>query len=316
MTDLKDALAAALVDLAAPLFRFAAHAPKRGTKTAAALDRHGLAIYPRHYYHPFITERDLILSPDEARSLPGVDLDADRQLAFIESLAGRSELAAFPETAEEAARLGAPFHIGSGSFGHGDSDLLYAIVRTHRPRLAIEIGSGDSTRVLKAAIDRTAQETPGYGCRHVCVEPYEQPWLEGFGVEVIRERVERLDPSFFAGMAAGDILFIDSSHIIRPDGDVVFEFLELLPRLPVGAFVHIHDIYTPYHYPREWMLDRGLLWNEQYLLEAFLSLNRDFEVVAALKWLSSVRNDGLAALLPGFAMRPTATPGSFWIRRV
>jgi len=74
-------------------------------------------------------------------------------------------------------------------------------------------------------------------------------------------------------------LFIDSSHIIRPQGDVLFEYLEILPILNAGVFVHIHDIFTPKDYLSEWILDGKVFWNEQYLLEAFLSFNTCFKIM-------------------------------------
>src|SRR5690606_29222842 len=99
------------------------------------------------------------------------------------------------------------------------------------------------------------------------------------GVEVLRKKVEDIPLEYFRQLQPNDVLFIDSSHVIRPQGDVLYEFLELLPDLPSGVFVHIHDIFTPFDYPEDWVKDHVRLWNEQYLLEAFLSFNRDFRIV-------------------------------------
>ena len=86
-----------------------------------------------------------------------------------------------------------------------------------------------------------------------CVEPCEQPWLESTGVEVLRKRVEVLDSQFFLCVERNDVLFIDSSHVIRPQGDVVFQYLSILPSLQNGVIVHVHDIFTPRDYPSEWL---------------------------------------------------------------
>jgi hypothetical protein len=133
---------------------------------------------------------------------------------------------------------------------------------------------------------------------------------------MVRERVERAAPALFEGLGQGDILFIDSSHVIRPQGDVVFEYLELLPKLASGVLVHVHDIYTPRDVPDDWIHERVRFWNEQYLLEAFLSFNREFRVVAALNHLKHDHFEALAACCPILGEEPHREPGSFWIARV
>ena len=111
------------------------------------------------------------------------------------------------------------------------------MVRHFKPQCIIEIGSGSSTLMVRNAIARNKSDNPQYRCRHMCIEPYEQPWLEKTEVELIRDKVENVDKSFFQQLGPNDILFIDSSHIIRPQGDVLFEYLELLPTLASGVLV-------------------------------------------------------------------------------
>jgi hypothetical protein len=167
--------------------------------------------------------------------------------------------------------------------------------------------------MARRALARNRAEDADYQCRHVCIEPYEMPWLERAGVEVVRERVEHLDPAMFAELDAGDVLFIDSSHVIRPQGDVVFEYLELLPTLRPGVIVHAHDIFTPRDYLQEWVVDRVRLWNEQYLLEAFLSHNHDWVVLGALNYLKHNHYARLQAVAP--YMTPEREPCSFYLQR-
>ena len=119
------------------------------------------------------------------------------------------------------------------------------------------------------AIQKNCLDDPKYHCEHVCIEPYEQPWLEKTGVSVRRELIEDVDFAFFSKLRENDVLFIDSSHIIRPQGDVLFEYLELLPRLSKGVIVHVHDIFSPKNYLKQWLEDDVRFWNEQYLLKAF-----------------------------------------------
>jgi hypothetical protein len=126
-----------------------------------------------------------------------------------------------------------------------------------------------------------------------------------------------MDLSLFDQLEAGDMLFIDSTHMIKPRGDVVVEYLELLPRLKPGVFVHVHDIFTPWDYPREWIVSQNRFWNEQYLLEAFLSFNSDFQVLLALNYLKQRHSDKLALSCPQFAKNPSGVhPGSFWMKRI
>ena len=118
-------------------------------------------------------------------------------------------------------------------------------------------------------------------------------------------------------MEAGDILFIDSSHMIRPQGDVLFIYQELLPALPPGVFVHVHDIFTPRDYPPGWLIKKRLFWNEQYLLEAFLAFNDSFEVVLACNQLYHEARERLLEKFTLLADAPDRhQPKSFWMRRV
>ena len=128
--------------------------------------------------------------------------------------------------------------------------------------------------------------------------------------------METLGAAYFQRLAANDILFIDSSHMIRPQGDVLFEFFEIIPSLASGAYVHVHDIFTPLDYPNEWTIDRMQFWNEQYLLEAYLAFNESFEVVAGLQYLLQKDAERLERALPRLAGRDNDIgTTSFWMRR-
>ena len=158
-------------------------------------------------------------------------------------------------------------------------------------------------------------ENKNYTCNHTCIEPYEQPWLEQLDVKLIREKVEHLDYSIFKNLEKNDILFIDSSHIIRPEGDVLFEYLELLPLLKPGVIVHIHDIFTPKNYLDNWVITEHRLWNEQYILEAFLTLNKEFKIIGALNFLHHNYSDEFDKKHPLSAQNKGHEPGGFWIQR-
>ncbi len=122
----------------------------------------------------------------------------------------------------------------------------------------------------------------------------------------------------FTGLDANDILFIDSTHVLKIGGDVKYEYLEILPRLKAGVIVHSHDIFLPREYPKKWILDNHWFWTEQYLLQAFLAFNSAFEVLWAAHFMRSKYLNELKTTFPCYSnMRSTDTigPGSLWIRR-
>ena len=284
--------------------------PHRFPRTTAALDRIG--VYPtRHqFYEPLVRPSDLRRPLHDVRTLPGLDLDVAGQLAFLERLRFGDELLALPDTPT------APgvFTFANARFGPGDAELLYSMIRELRPARIIEIGSGHSSLVANLAIDANRAEDPTYRCDHCCIEPFADEWLEARIENVVRSRVEHLDVRMFDELRAGDILFIDSTHVIRPQGDVLFEFLEVVGRLARGVYVHVHDVFTPRDYPSRWVLTERKLWNEQYLLEALLCHSDRFEVVVALNHMWHEHPAAVTAALPVLGRHPHAEPGSFWFR--
>jgi len=263
-----------------------------------------------HYYEPQFDNRQVRKCFSEDRNLPGIEWDVPGQLEMLERFEFAHELDGVPEQKASATE----FHFNNGAFDAGDAEYWYQLLRAIRPRRIIEIGSGHSTLMAIRALEHNQADDPEYECEHVCVEPYEMPWLEKVGVTVVRKKVEDLDLSFFSSLQADDILFIDSSHIIRPQGDVLFEYLELLPSLNQGVIVHVHDIFSPRNYPEKWLKDEVRFWNEQYLLEAFLSHNSAWKVVGALNYLKHNHYDRLAAVAP--FLSPEREPGSFYLRKI
>jgi predicted O-methyltransferase YrrM len=264
----------------------------------------------RHYYDPLFDPRDLSRPIGAPRSLPGISWNLPAQLAVLRQMNFAPELSEFLQPPADG---GLRFHYDNQSFLSGDADFLYSFVRLYKPRRVIEVGCGNSTLIIAAANRVNRRESPQHNCEHLCIEPYEHPWLERLPVTVLRQRVEHLDASAISALGAGDLLFIDSSHIIRPQGDVVCEILELLPRLSPGVVVHFHDIFSPRDYLPDWIEQRAYLWNEQYLLEAYLSENSCYELFAALNLLHHDHYDELARICARHAR--TFEPGSFYIRR-
>jgi hypothetical protein len=271
-----------------------------------------VGVFPirNHYYEPLFDPRSLRRPLDEKRNLAGIDWNLAEQLALLDSFAFTGELTDIPDSRRDEFT----FHFNNGSFEAGDAEYWYQLIRTKKPARIYEIGSGNSTLMARKAILKNEQEDPNYRCKHVCIEPYEKPWLERAGVAVLRKRVEEMDKEVFSELEGGDILFIDSSHVIRPQGDVLFEYLELLPSLQPGVVVHVHDIFTPRDYLKEWIVGRVRFWGEQYLLEAFLTSNQDWKILGALNYLHHYHYDSLKARSP--FLTPKLEPGSFYMEKV
>lgn len=266
------------------------------------------------YYEPLINFSLLRHPLEQPRNLPGVDLNVSEQLQLLQRMTFRDELRELmngPRSQDGTARK---YVADNGYFDAGDAEFWYSLIRLNKPRQIIEIGSGNSTLVAIAALKKNSSEPGGVSCRHVCIEPYEMPWLEQSGVEVLRARVETVDQEIFRQLQAGDILFIDSSHVIRPQGDVLCEFLELLPILQPGVIVHVHDIFTPRDYPTDWVVGHVRLWAEQYLLEAYLSENARWKIIGALNFLKHDHFSALQQACP--ALTSTHEPASFYMQKL
>jgi hypothetical protein len=258
-------------------------------------DRWGYHIRPIHYYEPLPDFREI--TPEQIqrrREFSAIDFRWDEQLRLLGAL--ESYAGELPES-----------EVHNDYFSGLDAVVYYSLIRHLKPRRIIEIGGGYSTRIAGKAL---AANQSG---RLTCIEPFPER-LNGssLGIELITKRVEEIDVSFFSSLKANDILFIDSSHTVKFGSDVCYEFLEILPSLKRGVWVHVHDIFFPHDYPAEWLLKRRLALNEQYLLEAFLAFNREFEVALANYWLAL---DHVPAVNRLFASAGPTGSSSFWFYR-
>ena len=269
----------------------------------------GLLPVRDHYYQPLINPaKHLTKSLREDRNLPGINFNIKEQLVILQSFNFNKELEKFP-LKKEGGNL--DYYFNNGSFESGDAEFLYNIIRVKKPGKFIEIGSGFSTLIANKAIQKNEN-----GCKHICIEPYEVKWIEKLDVEVIRKRVEDIDLSIFKSLEKDDILFIDSSHIIRPQGDVLLEYLEILPQCAPGVIIHVHDIFTPKDYLDDFVFNYHYLWNEQYLLEALLTNNNGFKIIGAVNYLKHHYFNELADKCPILRQQSYREPGSFWIVKI
>lgn len=260
-----------------------------------------------------------MLSPQlwERRSeMVGIDLNLPRQRELLHSLSMKyhREFDVFPL---ESTGDPAQFFLHNGFFQTVDAEILYCMVREHKPRRIVEIGSGNSSLLIAAALRRN-QSDGAVPAAYTIIDPYPAsqitPSLHEV-TQVVREPVQRVPLTLFESLGAGDLLFIDSTHVLRTDSDVCYEFLEVLPRVAPGVIVQIHDIFLPFEYPREWLMELQMFWNEQYLLQSFLTFNDRFEVIWAGRAMQAKYPDDLRRAIASYEPS-TNFPASFWIRRV
>jgi predicted O-methyltransferase YrrM len=263
-----------------------------------------------HYYEPYYNPNQLKKTHRDNRFLPGIDFNVKEQLKILTQFNFNEELRLFP--LEKTNNL--EFYYHNLAYRSGDAEYLYNLIRLLKPKKLIEIGSGYSTLMAINAINQNEKEDSNYLCEHICIEPYEMHWLEKMGVKVIRELVENIDKELFLTLECNDILFIDSSHVIKPQGDVLYE-LQILQILKPGVLVHIHDIFTPKDYLNEWIAKNITFWNEQYLLEAFLTFNNQYKIVGALNYLKHNYFKELSDKCPILKNESYREPGAFWIMR-
>jgi len=154
------------------------------------------------------------------------------QLEILKRFTYSHELENVPN---ERANFKNEYYFNNGSFCFSDAEYLYNIIRLFKPNRIIEIGCGYSTLLISNALEKNNKELPFKYAEHICIEPYEHSWLNDIKVKLIRKRIEEVNLDFFRTLGSNDILFIDSSHIIRAQGDVLYEYLEILPILNKGV---------------------------------------------------------------------------------
>lgn len=255
---------------------------------------------------------------DRPSALAGLRLDpaemAERLFGLIERW-----------SADFAERTGDYAANQARGFGPGypplDARILYSMLREHRPRRYLEIGSGLST--YYASLAAAANASDGASMAITCVEPHPFDALRALdGVSLRVSQAQDVALEVFTELEAGDVLFIDSSHALKVDSDVAFLFLEALPLVAPGVLVHIHDVPFPYNTPfpaDTWIFGERwpVYWNEAMLVQAFLAFNDSFEALLSIGLVRHHQEDRLVELLPGYV--PVADdpnpPSSLWLRR-
>ena len=291
---------------------------------------YGFNVYPMSdFYSPLPVLSDLKKNMQrwcKHSELIGIKIGTEEMKTLLTNLENKyfDEFKATPNYKENDKRKFGP---GSTEM---DARLLYYMIRDIKPSRYIEVGSGLSTYYCSLAAKRNAED--GNPVRITCVEPYPYEMLYSIPqIEIIKKEVQDVELSTFEQLAAGDVLFIDSTHIVKIDGDVPYLFLEVIPRLKKGVIIHVHDISFPYNvpYPPEfYIFSRKWPWylTEAILLQAFLSYNDSYKIIASIPFLRHYDEEFLRTHVSGY--KPISDykmesisqhgfpPCSIWIEKV
>jgi hypothetical protein len=268
---------------------------------------------PGHYYSPipsleYIKQHDSDIFVEPPERIPGIDLREKEQLKLLESF--KPSYDDLPFTPQKTEKL--RYYYENPSYSYSDAIFLYCMIRHARPKRIIEVGSGYSSCValdtnelfFNNSIDMTFIEPAPDLLLSLIKETDKQH------MRLIQSNLQEVDIARFANLEANDILFIDSTHVVRSIAMLTI-FFEILPRLVPGVFIHFHEIFYPFEYPRAWVYENRA-WNELYLLRAFLQYNSSFRVILFNVFLEHFFRDYFAAKMPLCMRNPG---GSIWIQK-
>lgn len=261
-----------------------------------------------HYESPFCQSREFeIFRGQKINETDHINLNVDQQFKFVPQLVTYGK-----DFSESMGEPGFRYKSDNLYFCIGDALLLHSMIRANHPKRIIEVGSGFSTCVM---LDTKEYWADCNDIKITCIEPYPERLISSIKntdqVDVKREFVQSIDRSVFDSLGENDILFIDSSHVVKAGGDILYEYFEILPRLRPGVLIHIHDIFYPFTYPEEWIL-QGRPYNEAYILRALLTDTNAYEVVF---WNHFILERYAGQLAEKGLNENMLSGGSIWLRK-
>lgn len=286
----------------------------RGLHRRDRLYRDNANFSPGHFYSviPNLKEvkadEDRIWKGLESDGIDGIDLNTKHQKSFLGDLSQFYSEIPFTEAPKEGMR----YHFENPYYLHTDGIILYGILRYLKPNRVIEVGSGYSSALMLDVNDNFFNSNINFDF----IEPYTERLEKLINqndkekVAILKSRVQDVDISFFKTLKANDILFIDSTHVSKCGSDLNFILFEILPALNEGVYIHFHDIFYPFEYPKEWVF-KGYNWNENYLLRAFLMNNNDYSIQVFAHYLH-VHHKEVYADMP---LAYKNTGGNLWLKK-
>ncbi|MEM8805754.1 MAG: DUF4214 domain-containing protein [Cyanobacteria bacterium P01_G01_bin.38] len=267
-----------------------------------------------HFYSCVPSEDDIAYAKSvidfSLKGIAGIQLNEAEQLALLETFKTFYQTLPFQSGKSEKFR----FHYDNPAYSYPDSIFLHCFIRYLKPKKIIEVGSGYSSCMMLDTNEYFFDNS--IDCTFI--EPYPQllkSLLKSGDFEritIVGARLQEVDSSIFSSLDAGDILFIDSTHVGKAGSDVNKLFFEVLPLIKKGVFIHIHDIFYPLEYPDRW-LEAGRAWNEQYILRAFLQYNNVFKIRLFVDFIVRFHRDWLGANMSDCLKN---TGGSIWLEKL
>lgn len=270
----------------------------------------GIHVTPVNFYSPIPDTKNLADSTWEKRtSMAGIDMNLSEQLRMLNEIFAKYR----PEYEQYLLNTGEnelEFTFDNTQFVGPDPYILHSIVREYKPNRIIEVGSGFSTLVSANAI-----RLNGKG-QITCIEPYPRDFVQKIPQvqQLIKTKVQDIDITFFQQLKNNDILFIDSTHVVKIGSDVQYLFLEVLPQLQSGVLIHVHDVFFPNEYPEKWIREKNFFWNEQYFLQAFLIGNSLFKIIFAVGFMGKNYTIKMKQVFPRYEVGMGG--GSFWMLKL
>lgn len=269
---------------------------------------------PGHFYSPLpsiddIRKREDMIWGEKPYSFLGIDMNEEEQISMLESLSEYYDTLPFSEEQKEGYR----YYFNNSFFGYADGIVLYCFLQKYKPRRIIEVGSGFSSALMLDVNEHCFMS--GGGVDFTFIEPYPErlkSLLTPYdNVRIIEENLQNVDMDIFSSLQAGDILFIDSTHVSKIDSDVNLYLFDILPRLAEGVMIHVHDIPYPFEYYKEWIYD-GRAWNEAYMIRAFLEFNTSFKIKFWGSYFENKHKELYYGHMPLCAKCPG---GSLWLQK-
>jgi len=270
---------------------------------------------PGHYYSPIPSIQEVKLNEKEifsniTKEVPGVDLNEAEQLALFHKFKQYYKELPFEPHKKEGLR----YFFENPAYSYSDAIFLYCMIRYAKPKKIVEVGSGYSSCLTLDTNELFFNNQ--ISCSFI--EPYPEllysliKYSDRDIIEVIAKKLQDVEIDKFSTLSAGDLLFIDSTHVSKVNSDVNYVFSKILPHIKPGVYIHFHDIFYPFEYPKEWIYE-GRAWNECYMLKAFLQYNERFKIVFFNTFLEKYYEDMFLAEMP-LCMRNLG--GSIWIKKI
>jgi predicted O-methyltransferase YrrM len=271
---------------------------------------------PGHFYNPIpdineVKQYEQSLFQFHApHTLKDIDFNENEQFHFVQNIVSVYKELPFTNTKQNNTL----YYFDNPNFSYSDAIFLYSMIRVAKPKRIIEIGSGFSSCVTldtnRLFFDNSIKCT--------FIEPYPsllEKLVSNYNhkVQIISQKVQDVDKELFTSLQENDILFVDSSHVMKTGSDLQHILFNVIPLLNKGVYIHFHDIFYPFEYPKDWVFKENRAWNELYVLRAFLMNNKDYKMVIFPNFLIHHHHDWFASEMP-LCLKNTG--GSIWLQKL